>query len=50
MDEIKIQESPEDDFPYCKICQRVTDSGCVESCDYFKELTEGDTDPWLIMQ
>ena len=28
-------------FPYCPHCERITDPGCLEGCDTFKELTRG---------
>lgn len=28
------------DFPYCPHCDRITDPGCLERCDFFKELIE----------
>ena len=31
--------SMEEDFPYCPHCERITDPGCAQSCDVFKELT-----------
>ena len=34
MDEKDMKE----DFPFCPICNRITDPGCVESCDTFKEI------------
>ena len=29
----------EEFFPFCPTCNRITDPGCVQSCDAFKELT-----------
>ena len=34
MDEKDMKE----DFPYCPHCDRITDPGCLEGCDIFKEL------------
>lgn len=28
-----------EDFPYCPHCDRITDPGCIERCDFFKDLT-----------
>lgn len=33
------KDMKEDFFPFCPTCNRITDPGCVESCDVFKELT-----------
>ena len=38
--EIADIEIMEEDFPYCSHCNRITDPGCVESCDLFKMLTD----------
>lgn len=34
------EDMKEKDFPYCPYCNRITDPGCLEGCDTFKELTE----------
>ena len=43
--EILKMNPHKEDFPYCPKCDRITDPGCLEGCDTFKELTkEGGAD------
>ena len=39
----RCKETRKEDFPYCPHCNRITDPGCVESCDFFKMITEEET-------
>ena len=32
-----------EDFPYCPHCERITDPGCIERCNFFKNLTGKET-------